>query len=1220
MKRILAKILCGVFFFACMLGLVACGKGNGEKTSDSLKGSYVIHYYFENTDGDFVLDATKDETGEDEIGKTISVRTPKTFDGYVFDEQNPNNRKFDIIREEATAHLELYYKLLGNDDGETPATGTYVIKYYLEDAFGVFAHDATKDVRGEKEIGETVTATPDVLEDYVFDEQNTDNVISGTIVEGTTELKLHYKRTMYAITVTGGTASKTEARWGETVTLTLESGKTAWELVSGEGAVLNGNELTVGKSDVVIRALDREPKQLEVLDTYYVRPGDQEVKATLTVVDGGEMQGLVNLYNTENTLNSLGAKESYYLFATKADKAYFYIYWGGEFLEVKSADITPVSAGAHEYKMSIAATGDIVCSLDDGQVLTVAVSDFTAKGYGGIGFAGRVGTYNESGVLPMSDVSVVGEMSVEELKAYFNTILCRIGSSYYVFNTVSLNIENIVGDVPFDGISGFGAQTQAFRAQINACNSIDEFLALAENCQDVKLQALKAHTLASLGYFIQMYNDSLLMPLVSGSQVATPYGPVMSADVFSRDTRWWVPNAYMLYSSWPEPEHMGVMDMLESEVASTNDYNAIYNICNKYITDIVRALSCKGFEYYYWQEYNKDPNSVVNEWWFLWPYFGDEGEGFEYVGNVFEDYTWTKDYRLCGVFYNKAHEAYKTDLNAIKNDYAFLMYNQTTNPSLTYTVTLNAMGGTVDTETLTGTYGADLALPTPTKTGATFGGWYTSRAYEGTALTAIAGYTNKKDITLYAKWIENDTEQAYAVDVADIFGNHMIIQRNKAFNVFGTGTDGAEVTVSFAGETRMATIENGKWSVQFPAMDASWEAKTLTVTGAGMKFVFTDILVGEVWLGTGQSNMQMTLSWMNGTGVNYIGQYGYYDNFSKIRIYRQQIPGTPFSGDEGNSNNWVTFNNPNEAHSQSAYSISFALNLQKTLGIPVGVINSCQGATYIEEWLSTESLAVAGSVFDGMFEEPKESRYYYGMTELLRGISVAGVIWYQGEGNAFALNRPGDFPNSPNVDYADQLKALHNQYKDIFGDEKLPMIVTELAPYAWDDYEDFRLTQRRFVTENANTYLLSTVDLGTPYDIHPVYKNELGKRAANIALEFIYQAGVTDSLSYIPVSATKSGDTITLSFESGKTVVAYGALIGFKVENDQGVLVDVQATVVNNQVVINFTGTAVKVYYMYVKTQAGVFNDQLSYYIGQPTLYGGNGLPVGPFAIAVENA
>ena len=128
MKRILAKILCGVFFVACMLGLVACGKGNGEKTSDSLKGSYVIHYYFENTDGDFVLDATKDETGEDEIGKTISVRTPKTFDGYVFDEQNPNNRKFDIIREEATAHLELYYKLLGNADGETPATGTYVIK------------------------------------------------------------------------------------------------------------------------------------------------------------------------------------------------------------------------------------------------------------------------------------------------------------------------------------------------------------------------------------------------------------------------------------------------------------------------------------------------------------------------------------------------------------------------------------------------------------------------------------------------------------------------------------------------------------------------------------------------------------------------------------------------------------------------------------------------------------------------------------------------------------------------------------------------------------------------------------------------------------------------------------------------------------------------------------------------------------------------------------
>ena len=446
----------------------------------------------------------------------------------------------------------------------------------------------------------------------------------------------------------------------------------------------------------------------------------------------------------------------------------------------------------------------------------------------------------------------------------------------------------------------------------------------------------------------------------------------------------------------------------------------------------------------------------------------------------------------------------------------------------------------------------------------------------------------------------------------------MVFAAGLPIRIYGTGQ--GEGKVIFAGKSKSFVSEKDTWILEFPPMDFGGPYELKAVFD-DTEVLLKNIYIGKVLLCAGQSNMQMTLSWMNGTGVNYIGQYGYYDNFSKIRIYRQQIPGTPFSGDEGNTNNWVTFNNPYEAYAQSAYSISFALNLQKTLGIPVGVINSCQGATYIEEWLSTESLAIAGSVFDGMYEEPKESRYYYGMTELLRGISVAGAIWYQGESNAYAHNRPEAFPNSPNVDYAKQLKALHNQYKEIFGDANLPLIVTELAAYAWDDYEDFRLTQRRFVTENANTYLLSTVDLGTPYDIHPVFKNELGKRAANIALEFVYQAaGITDTLSYIPVSATKNGNTITLSFESGKTIAARGALIGFKVENDQGVLVDVQATVVDNQVVINFTGNAVKVYYMYVKTQAGVFNDQLSYYIGQPTLYGGNGLPVGPFAIAIQNA
>ena len=113
MKRILVKILSGVFFFACMFGLVACGDtGNGGKPGDTPKGSYVIRYHFENTDGEFEHDASKDETGEDEIGKTISVRTPKTFEGYVFDEQNANNRMFDIICEGTTAHLELYYKVM----------------------------------------------------------------------------------------------------------------------------------------------------------------------------------------------------------------------------------------------------------------------------------------------------------------------------------------------------------------------------------------------------------------------------------------------------------------------------------------------------------------------------------------------------------------------------------------------------------------------------------------------------------------------------------------------------------------------------------------------------------------------------------------------------------------------------------------------------------------------------------------------------------------------------------------------------------------------------------------------------------------------------------------------------------------------------------------------------------------------------------------------------
>lgn len=1117
MRKFLVTLLSFFLLFTCF-GLISCGGGDGEGGSggsgNAEQGEYVVKYYFENADGDFVHDERKDETGTKELGKSLSDKGyAKTFEGYVLFKEHPNYRGFDIVSAEATAHLDLYYKLSGSGVPETP------------------------------DVPDTPT-------------------------------------------------------------------------VSGSLCVQNSN---------------------------YVKPTGQEVKATLTVSDPNALQGVVTLYNTEETVNSYGAKESYYLFATQGNKAVLNIYWGGEFLEVKSADITAPTAGNHEYKIVVNSDGSIVCSFDSNVVLNVAVSDFSSKGYGTLNTAGRVGTYGDGSV---SAAVVVGDMSLAEMKEHFKATLGKISTNYYIFNDRQYTIDKRNDEIPFAWINGFGAQAQELIDQIDACSKLAELLQVANNNEARKIAALKQQIKGSFGSFIQVYNEALLMPMVSASNEPVPIldtGKSITPDVFERDGRWWVPNAYMLYSGWGEGDYQyGVMDMLEIEVDACNDYDVLYKLSEKYIADVVRALSYKGMEYYFFYQYNKNPSAVYPVFdWHLYTYYDEANSTkFKYCGQVFgSDYSWPLAYRLNNVFFNPSADGFKTDPQAIMSDYIWFLthqvladqdYNSVPNEArpLEYNITLNANGGTLSNYALTGQVHQDVTLPVPEKSGATFGGWYMNNAYEGAALDKIAAKSNRKDITLYAKWLAGSNLQTLSVRPADVFGSDMVVQQNKPFNVFGTGIDGTSVSVTLSGTTKTATVSGGKWSVAFDAMAASWEAKTLTVSGGGVNYTYTGILVGEVWLGSGQSNMQMTLSWMNGTGVQFVGGYGHFDNFNKIRMYRQQIPGMPFSSDENNTNRWVVADCPNEALAQSAYMLSFALNLQKQLGLPVGVIVSAQGATYIEEWLSSESIASAGSVLVGATTDASgnpldpnaiTSRYYYGMTELLRGVKVSGVVWYQGENNAFAYNYPSLYPHAAGVDYAAQLAALHAQYKDIFGDNNIPLIVTELAPYAWDDYEDFRLTQRRFVSSSANAYLLSTVDIGEAQDIHPVYKKELGRRAANIALEFVYEAQwVSDTLSYVPVSATQSGGKITLKFESGKTISANGALIGFKVENAQGVLESVTASVVNNEVVIDYAGTAVNVYYMYVKPTVGQFRTDLYYYIGQPGLYGGNGLPVAPFAIAVQ--
>ncbi len=1004
---------------------------------------------------------------------------------------------------------------------------------------------------------------------------------------------------------------------------------------------------------------------------YYVSCDNSVVQTDISVYDTSMRQGIVALYNGVEVLDYVDCADTYYLFATEANTAKFYLVFNGSnFIELASVSLANFGTGVHNYKVEIVNKEVVNCYLDNSVVLTVYFAELSDIDT--INFHGRAGIYSANGEYQTTnfekDGNIVGALSLAETKDYiYDNIKSIPVVTYNFYSKYDENHGSIVyrterieslekedeGVVAIRDIPAMAVRFDLFTNSFYDSANMQTLMEVITAEKSMRMDALKEYVIYNLKSIAKDMYDAIVMPAISTSSVyVAERGTTMSSDLFAKDQRAYLPNSYMLYSGIDGM--MGVLDKLETIYNyQGGNYRQIWELTDFYVDEVLRAAAYKGIEYYYWQEYTNNPSSVYNMWSILYNYSGTSD--MIYCGEVMhvdndgdknpeEYYEWNGAFRLNATLFNSTSGDFADNPQAIVDALYWIVTHQTRIPvtdtanytGVNYNVNLNTNGGNIDQSTnvtLSANSATDLVLPEPQKDGYEFAGWYESRAYEGNPITAYAKGSTTSDKYLYARWKVGGVDADLPFEPGCIFGNDMVIQRGKPFTVYGTGTDGLNVIVNFNGSQQTAQVSGGKWEVTFESMTASFDPKTLTISADGITYEFTGILIGEVWLGAGQSNMQMPFPWMNGTGVNYVGQYGYHDNFDKIRMYRQQIPGVPFAGDEVNTNKWIVADSPSEAMGQSVYLMSFALNLQKTLGVPVGMITSAQGATYIEEWLSSESIASAGSVLEGALEyyvdengvtdynqtvpieEGLESRYYYGMTELLRGLKIAGVLWYQGENNAFAENYPNLYPNAAKI-YDKQLIALHNQYKDVFGNENIPLIITELAPYAWDDYKDFRLVQRATAESQDNMYIVSTVDLGEAEDIHPVYKDELGRRASLIALEFVYpEPGVTDSLNYTPVSAVASTyngtNIINLYFEDGKTIKQTRELIGFRIKNTSGNFVDVHARYMDNRIILFNTDDAVEVYYMYGNREGYA-------YLGLPGLYGGNDLPIAPFKIAVS--
>jgi sialate O-acetylesterase len=379
------------------------------------------------------------------------------------------------------------------------------------------------------------------------------------------------------------------------------------------------------------------------------------------------------------------------------------------------------------------------------------------------------------------------------------------------------------------------------------------------------------------------------------------------------------------------------------------------------------------------------------------------------------------------------------------------------------------------------------------------------------------------------------------VKLPAVLGSHMVLQRDKPLPIWGTDDPGEEVTVEFAGQTKNARADDkGHWKVTLEPVKADTKAHELTVKGKNT-IKLEDILIGEVWVGSGQSNMEWSLA-ASSKPKETIAAAKHAD----IRLFHvPKIQTNEPSADVKAA--WKACT-PTNVPAFSAVLYHFGVRLEKEVRVPIGLINSSWGGSPIEPWTVTDK----GS--GGM---------YNGMIAPLMPFAIRGVIWYQGESNV-----------GQGLKYRDRKEALIKGWRKVWGQE-MPFYFVQIAPWSGYGKGSLPLLWEGQVAslKIPNTGMAVTTDLVDDIkDIHPKNKFDVGNRLALWALAKTY--GKTDLVYSGPLYSSMKidGNKIILSFAHTGTGLKSRddkPLTEFEIAGEDGKFIPAEATIEGNTVVVH---------------------------------------------------
>ena len=444
--------------------------------------------------------------------------------------------------------------------------------------------------------------------------------------------------------------------------------------------------------------------------------------------------------------------------------------------------------------------------------------------------------------------------------------------------------------------------------------------------------------------------------------------------------------------------------------------------------------------------------------------------------------------------------------------------------------------------------------------------------------------------------------------------DNMVLQQKSEVRLWGKADPRAEVKVtpSWIEETFTCTADgSGEWALAIPTPEAGYTPYEISFSDGAEAVTVGNVLVGEVWLAAGQSNMQMPLKGFAGCNVENGIDDAIAAGSTDLGVRMFNVPMrqsyVPLEECDGR---WMTTENFTDVMEFSATAFYYAQSLSHALGIPVGIVNCSYGGTRVESWLPKEILdtypdiptdSTSIAAIEQEYERPMV--VYNGMFRAIRHYSVKGIIWYQGCSNVGSYST-----------YAERFATMADHWRSELGLGEIPIYFVEIAPYDYDS-GDFaagaRLREQQFKAQSLipNSAMISTNNTVEPYErynIHPGHKKVVGQRLSYLALNLTY--GFSGVCCFGPqyTSWEAKGNEAWVSFDHLDMGICRNYdLKGFEVAGEDRVFHECDNVWLHwqtNEIVCSSSEVSapVAVRYCFRDFQPG-------------TLYGGNWLPAVPF-------